>query len=370
MSRVVARGRVIFLVSVLCAAGSACPAGPPEFLRGDVDGDGVIAFYADYWRLLTYLFFDDQPALPCADAADCNDDGVITTLDALVFQSWFSGYGTPPADPGPTRCGPDPDDEPPGCATPPDPCPGTLPDRAPSLELRVSHVLGEPGTEVTVSVTLTNDTEFVRGWQFSLCHGDLVALDSSGLAPGVDLVDLEVSLSSLFARDDAWVGAVILDASTDSVLAAGAMSEIYTAIYELGDAEGFAPLSFCETGDPILVNAVLVEDHEAVVPEFADGSIGIGPGFHRGDADGDGVVVALLDAMFLLVYGFLDGPAPPCADAADADDDGAVDPLVDAVFTLEYAFAGGLTPPYPGPTGCGVDATTGDAFDCDTPGCD
>ena len=43
--------------------------------------------------------------------------------------------------------------------------------------------------------------------------------------------------------------------------------------------------------------------------------------FQRGDANGNGDVSALTDALFLLDYGFLQGDAPPCADAADVDDD-------------------------------------------------
>ena len=86
------------------------------------------------------------------------------------------------------------------------------------------------------------------------------------------------------------------------------------------------------------------------------------PSFLRGDIDANGVVLALVDALELLAWFFLDGDAPACTDAADVDDDGSVAPLLDAVVLLQWGFTNGPAPADPGPTTCGVDPS-GDADD-------
>ncbi len=87
--------------------------------------------------------------------------------------------------------------------------------------------------------------------------------------------------------------------------------------------------------------------------------------FRRGDVDGDGILSPLLDALYLLVHGFLGGAEPPCARAADADDSGGVAPLLDALYVLSWWFTGGPAPPAPGDR-CGVDETA-DALSCVVP---
>jgi len=86
--------------------------------------------------------------------------------------------------------------------------------------------------------------------------------------------------------------------------------------------------------------------------------------FKRGDADGDGAVSAIVDALFVLDWAFNNRPSPPCLDAADANDNGAVGALTDALFLLQWGFLGGPVPPAPGPDACGVDATE-DGNACD-----
>jgi len=73
--------------------------------------------------------------------------------------------------------------------------------------------------------------------------------------------------------------------------------------------------------------------------------------FVRGDASGDRVV-DISDAVSILNFLFLGGPARCCKDALDANDDGAVD-IGDPVFTLNFLFLGGtrIPPPYPLPSG-------------------
>ena len=75
-----------------------------------------------------------------------------------------------------------------------------------------------------------------------------------------------------------------------------------------------------------------------------------------------GFVNALLEWMFL------DGSAPTCVEQADADDDGNISGLVDTIYLLVWAFLGGEAPPAPGPDVCGVDPTDDD-FECTDSDC-
>lgn len=119
-----------------------------------------------------------------------------------------------------------------------------------------------------------------------------------------------------------------------------------------GDAMLLGDLSFAVQGMDVLEVPVTCSDQ-----------------FKRGDANNDGQVNGLVDAIFLLNYGFVVGsPAPACFDAADANDDGNVNGLVDAIFMLNYGFVAGSSPPPPPFPDCGSDPTP-DAIGCDNPPC-
>ena len=76
--------------------------------------------------------------------------------------------------------------------------------------------------------------------------------------------------------------------------------------------------------------------------------------FIRGDADGSGVVSALLDALRVLRYLSGEADAPPCFDAADINGDGSIN-IVDPIWLLSWGFLpGGDDPPEPFPE-CGTD---------------
>ena len=90
--------------------------------------------------------------------------------------------------------------------------------------------------------------------------------------------------------------------------------------------------------------------------------------FVRGDVDAEGTFNALVDSLFLLEFGFLAGPPPPCDGAADADDNGEMNTLVDALYILTYGFLHGAAPPAPFPD-CGPDPTN-DPIGCENhPAC-
>ncbi len=88
--------------------------------------------------------------------------------------------------------------------------------------------------------------------------------------------------------------------------------------------------------------------------------------FLRGDCDGNGVTSALLDALFLLAWQFVSGPAPPCLDAADVDGNNAVSALLDALHLLVWQFSGGPPPVTPGPGTCGADPDADTSLSCAT----
>ncbi|MBI4584504.1 MAG: hypothetical protein HY717_10850 [Planctomycetes bacterium] len=67
--------------------------------------------------------------------------------------------------------------------------------------------------------------------------------------------------------------------------------------------------------------------------------------FQRGRINADGEV-DISDAIALLRYAYLGGPAPDPLEAGDVNDDGGIDGS-DAVYLLEYLFIGGPRPPEP-----------------------
>jgi hypothetical protein len=86
------------------------------FVRSDTDGQTGLNI-TDAIRTLEFLFSGGRE-LPCRDAADANDDGVIDLSDPVYHLRYlFSGTAPPPA-PFPA-CGEDPSADELGCAAPP-----------------------------------------------------------------------------------------------------------------------------------------------------------------------------------------------------------------------------------------------------------
>lgn len=79
------------------------------FIRGDVNGSGAIELLPDCFMLMSSLFSDDAPTIPCRYAADVNADGGIDMSD-FIFLATF-GFATGPEPPAPfPDCGA-PDDD-------------------------------------------------------------------------------------------------------------------------------------------------------------------------------------------------------------------------------------------------------------------
>ena len=74
--------------------------------------------------------------------------------------------------------------------------------------------------------------------------------------------------------------------------------------------------------------------------------------FQRGDSNADGST-DISDGVFILVYKFASGAAPPCGKSADLDGNGVIE-VTDAIYVLNYLFKSGDAPKAPF-VACGVD---------------
>ncbi len=94
---------------------------------------------------------------------------------------------------------------------------------------------------------------------------------------------------------------------------------------------------------------------------------GIGP-FLRGDCDANGSASGdPADAVALLRYKFAGASRPPCLAACDADGDGSLGGVTDAVYMLGFSFLGGPSPVAPYPA-CARSTRASDvALGCDEP---
>ena len=100
-------GRLLFINCVSFYAGLRCGGKSQctRFVRGDVDGTGVINL-SDPIFLLTHLFRGGETPT-CLDAGDVNNDGTLGLTDAIYSLTFQFLGGDPPSSPYPD-CGIDP----------------------------------------------------------------------------------------------------------------------------------------------------------------------------------------------------------------------------------------------------------------------
>jgi hypothetical protein len=140
----------------------------------------------------------------------------------------------------------------------------------------------------------------------------------------------------------------------------------------VGDLDGENTTLFgLEVGDPPVENLVVVDipgPTQSADTEVLDGIVTLVPGLQlvRGDANGNGSIQPLADAIATLTYLFVSGTSVTCLDALDCNDDASVN-LADPILLLSWGFAMGLPLPAPFPD-CGVDPTV-DLLSCDASGC-
>lgn len=94
------------MISILHDSGGPAPK-KPEFMRGDVDGDGKYTM-GDAVFLLNFLFVEGGKIPQCLDAADIDDNGALTLGDAITLLNYLfvpgsklpaAPYGTIGTDP-------------------------------------------------------------------------------------------------------------------------------------------------------------------------------------------------------------------------------------------------------------------------------
>ena len=182
---------------------------------------------------------------------------------------------------------------------------------------------------------------------------------------GVNILSTNQGSTGLNSADDAGAGS-ITPLSDDQIISGG----MHTLVLEMDTADNWsysidgAPASTGTIGAGFDLSRtynfiVYAQDNENDVRVLsvtltAPGQTS-GPQFIRGDANGDGQLIGLVDALYVLVFQFQGGPVPPCFEAADVNDDGSFSGLVDALYILAFQFQGGPPPPAPSPPNCGVD---------------
>ena len=354
------------LLVLFFASSSAIDA--QDFRRGDVDGDGVAATMGDVAAFVAFNFTNNF--MPCMDAADIDDDGVVQISDVLVLIMFAAGE-MPAALPAPGHlvCGPDPTPDSIGCNTY-DKCavPLKLPP-ASDLLLGISSATANLGEQVSVAVTFDNLAgEPAHALSLGVCSDDS-ALSLLGVELGSQFAEDEPGFFQVQTGPGGWevTLATTLVACSPCALT-GVGQEILVASYQV-QSVGSLPLQFC-TGvadpvTPISVGVATLDIYYAVfAPTTSDGLIvSTLVTFLRGDANRD-FSVDISDPVFVLEALFGGGDLPPCMDAADANDDGAVD-VADAVMMLNILFAG-VAPLAPGSSECGIDPTE-DQLSCSSP---
>ena len=250
---------------------------------------------------------------------------------------------------------------------------------------------GEAGESVSVPILLDGSDIEPTGVALGIAHDDEV-LTLTGITMGAAVAALDEPdgpdfwVSNVDPTDGpggffafvAVVGGVITPLPSEDGL------ELAVYEYDISDdaeADSSTDLDFTEElraapgAPPVAIEVVNGLEQTRLTLEA--GEVGVVGGsvnilgdlsrlpFLRGDADGNGTVSGLRDGLFLLRFGFQEGKAPPCADAADADDNGTVNGLTDALRMLRWGFEEGPEPPAPGAETCDTDPTADDDLGCD-----
>ncbi len=353
------------------------------FVRGDVNGDGIVSI-SDLVHLAHHRLLDG-PDPVCEDAADVDDDGDLALLDLYMLLEYLYG---PQANalPEPNKtAGEDPTaDSLGGCV---------LPANEVKQGGDIDHVYylthdGQGATGIAVypgqtkaRVPIFLDTNVpLSGIALSLRYDtaqvEAVKLDykgSSGLSHGADRMAF---LTKETAGGDHYVVAytlMLLSYADDDELSIPAEDEQLVVTLELdvspdltvGDEIRLYFEDAPALGDePVIKNEVVApgpypsypDTIDVVLPVAAPGDV-----FLRGDVTRDSRL-SILDVFALLEFLFGNDSYPiPCDDAADVNDDGGIT-LTDALQLLDFMYlSGDATPAKPFPY-LGTDATPGDDF--------
>ncbi len=351
-----------------------------EFLRGDINADGIVSI-SDAVMVQRFFFVGDDAPPDCEDAADVNDDGKrditdsITLVNAMFLENPRGQVVSPPF----PAVGADPTADDLTCNTYDVVPPGDTSDT-----IRIGVVEGAPGEEVEIPVFLTNEVE-VEAFQLIVRY-DPDVLDFDGFHPGlsfggtfyegIDEGPYEFDFVTPHLEEDTMAVVFIPNFINDGsetppgkdrlvfkirgTIAADAERGTTIALEPRTDDEGVGPFG--------LHNEVTYKGQARFLsaePVVIPGALKISPDivafFVRGDVNVDSFVDQS-DALAILSHLFLGGDPIPCPDAADANDDGKID-ISDPINILRTTFLGasGIAAPYPV---AGIDPTPDRLGEC------
>ena len=220
--------------------------------------------------------------------------------------------------------------------------------------IEVETIAGTAGASASI-LTTVEPTADINGISFGLCF-DSSILQFASLTP-CGTCSFEFFEDVLTAEG---IGAAIITSFTGATSLQAGISHPVTelAFTVASGAVGFVPVSVCvlTTASPEL-QIVLSDPAGTELPTtLVPGGVDLAGGaveFIRGDFNSDGSV-AILDAISLLTWGFLNGPAPSCLASADFDGNGTIQITLEAINLLSFLFLSATPPSAPFP-GCGVD---------------
>jgi hypothetical protein len=213
-----------------------------------------------------------------------------------------------------------------------------------------------PGNRVT---SLADNVAPIQGWSFGVgndpafiapASADIDWTDTQALnngnGPGFLYIDILSDGSGV-------VMAVIVagNGGPSETLPAGQHHRLLNIEYQAGPsgAPGETyPIRYTGSLDSPPVQVLFVVDGFEVNICTRPGRVSVpGPRFLRSDSNVDGTV-DISDAMFTLLYLFINGEEPGCIEAANANGSRALN-IADPIHTFQFLFNGGGAPPHPFP---------------------
>ena len=236
--------------------------------------------------------------------------------------------------------------------------------------------------EIEVGIFIDAASTHIQGWAYGVQHDETFLGLQEATFEGTDAQKLFRGGFQVTTKEDihtckpppdvkcshdepggGYISAIVLSLTDSELALPRGRNLVSRAIYTIRPdrSEGSTVISFSSRlrrkGSPP-ADIIIVDAGNSLKPTFVrDGTIDIEPdvSFHRGDPDGDGRV-SVLDAVQVLLFLFVAGPAPGCFEAADFDDDGRIDGS-DPILILRWLLLHGASPAAPGPPGseCGRD---------------
>jgi len=290
---------------------------PQEFIRGDVNQDGMISV-ADLVLLL------HGPPFFCNDAADINDDGILNRdSDSTYLWNYFYVGGPPPPPPFPD-CGPDPTSDGLFCAEFPD-CP------PPSGEW---HRIG--GHYVTVA-GVNSETYRIA---FSDPFIDAAEFGAPGRVGNGTLIPHSFPHDPTVHNDEGNVSHDIYTVDPTSVSPGGVW---WLPDYAINGDPGWWSWNFYAQNVPDeFLGVTQAWNGASQIYTEVEYCVHISPWEYRGDCNGDGIINSA-DVVCLIDYLFKGGPTPDPLSEVDVTCDGVVN-SADVVFLIDYLFKNGPVP--------------------------